>query len=165
MSQTSSLDYYMSWRMPVCGLPYKWHVRPSVEIRALLRSFMHFLCILRWVQTNDTSTASFQALFFNSFSGGWSPTGLESNTAATDWPMVACTGWLWWWRIWWNEDWQGEPKYSEITCHSATLSTTNPTWPDPGPYPGRRGGKPVTNRLSYGVAFQALSHPPLKLIF
>jgi hypothetical protein len=28
------------------------------------------------------------------------------------------------------------------------LSTTNPTWPDTG----RRGGKPATNRLSYGSA-------------
>jgi hypothetical protein len=39
-----------------------------------------------------------------------------------------CPGWLWWWRIWWNENWQGKPKYSENTCPSATLSTTNPTW-------------------------------------
>jgi hypothetical protein len=28
----------------------------------------------------------------------------------------------------------------------------NPTWPDQGLNPGRRGGKPVTNRLSYGAA-------------
>jgi hypothetical protein len=28
-----------------------------------------------------------------------------------------------------------------------------PTWPDPGLNPGRRGGKPATNRLSYGAAF------------
>jgi hypothetical protein len=34
----------------------------------------------------------------------------------------------------------------------ATLSTTNPTWPDPGSNPGRRGEKPATNRLSYGAA-------------
>jgi hypothetical protein len=27
-----------------------------------------------------------------------------------------------------------------------------PTWPDPGSNPGRRGGKPATNRLSYGAA-------------
>jgi hypothetical protein len=26
----------------------------------------------------------------------------------------------------------------------------NSTWPDPGLNPGRRGGKPATNRLSYG---------------
>jgi hypothetical protein len=26
------------------------------------------------------------------------------------------------------------------------------TWPDPGSNPGRRGGKPATNRLSYGAA-------------
>jgi hypothetical protein len=28
----------------------------------------------------------------------------------------------------------------------------NPTWPDPGLNPGRRGGKPATNLLSYGAA-------------
>jgi hypothetical protein len=74
------------------------------------------------------------------------------DTAATDLPIVACPGWLWRWRILWNEDWQGKPKYSKKTHPSATLSTTNPTWPDPGKNPGRRGGKPATNRLSYGVA-------------
>jgi hypothetical protein len=43
-----------------------------------------------------------------------------------------------WWLVWssrWNE-WQGELKYSEKTCPSATLSTTNPTRPDPGLEPG-----------------------------
>jgi hypothetical protein len=49
-------------------------------------------------------------------------------------------------------NWQGNPKYSEKTCPVANLSTTNPTWPDPGSNPGRRGGKPATNRLSYGAA-------------
>jgi hypothetical protein len=33
----------------------------------------------------------------------------------------------------------------------------NPTWPDPGLNPGRRGGKPATNRLSYGAARPARS--------
>jgi hypothetical protein len=65
--------------------------------------------------------------------------------------------WWWGWRIWWNEDWQAKPKYSEETCPSATLSTTNPTWPDPGWNPGRRGGKPATNRLSYGAAMRRLT--------
>jgi hypothetical protein len=32
---------------------------------------------------------------------------------------------------------------------------TNPTWRDPGLNPGRRGGKPATNRLSYGAAYTA----------
>jgi hypothetical protein len=27
------------------------------------------------------------------------------------------------------------------------------TWPDPGSNPGRRGGKPATNSLSYGAAY------------
>jgi hypothetical protein len=72
-------------------------------------------------------------------------------------PLLAyCTAqndiWGWLWSNWWNEDWQGKPKYSEKTWPSAILSTTNPTWPDPCANPGRRGGKPATNRLSYGAA-------------
>ena len=40
------------------------------------------------------------------------------------------------------------------TGHSATLSTTNPTWIDPGSNMGFRGEKPATNRLSHGTALQ-----------
>jgi hypothetical protein len=32
------------------------------------------------------------------------------------------------------------------------LSTTNPTWIDPGSNLGLRGGRPTTNRLSHGTA-------------
>jgi hypothetical protein len=46
----------------------------------------------------------------------------------------------------------GKPKYSEKTCPNATLSTTDPTWLEPGLNPGCRSGKPETNRLSYGAA-------------
>jgi hypothetical protein len=35
----------------------------------------------------------------------------------------------------------------------------NPTWPDPGLKLGRRGGKPATNRLSYGAAREPLYIP------
>jgi hypothetical protein len=38
------------------------------------------------------------------------------------------------------------------TCPSATLSTTNPTWTDPGSNPGLRGESSATNRLSHGTA-------------
>jgi hypothetical protein len=41
------------------------------------------------------------------------------------------------------------------TCPSATLSTTNPTWTDPGSNPGLRGGRPAANRLSHGTAVSA----------
>jgi hypothetical protein len=36
-------------------------------------------------------------------------------------------------------------------CH---FVHTNPTWQGPGSNPGRRGGKPGTNRLSYFTAFE-----------
>jgi hypothetical protein len=89
-----------------------------------------------------------------SYSGGWSPNWVHRHRGHLL-SYCACSGWLWGWRIIrWNEDWQGKPKYSEKTCQSATLSRTNPTWPDPGSNPGRRGGKPATNRLSYGAALQ-----------
>jgi hypothetical protein len=61
------------------------------------------------------------------------------------------------WSSRWNENWQGKPKYSEKTCPSVTLSNTNPTWPDLGSHPGCRGGKPATNRLSYGMAITAVT--------
>jgi hypothetical protein len=38
------------------------------------------------------------------------------------------------------------------TCPSATLSTTNPTWIDPGANPGLRGERPATNDVSHGTA-------------
>jgi hypothetical protein len=44
--------------------------------------------------------------------------------------------------------------YSEKTCNSATLSTTNPTLLETGSNTGRRHGKPATNRLSYGMVLR-----------
>jgi hypothetical protein len=45
----------------------------------------------------------------------------------------------------------GRGNHSEKTCLSATLSTTNPAC-CPDANPGRCGGKPASNRLSYGTA-------------
>jgi hypothetical protein len=56
-------------------------------------------------------------------------------------PLLAyctCPGWLSGWRIWWNKDWQMKSKYSEKTCPSASLFTTNPSWPDAGAKPDQR---------------------------
>ena len=53
----------------------------------------------------------------------------------------------------WNEIERGKPKYLEKkTCPIATLSTTNPTWTDPGSNPGLRNERPATNRQSHGTA-------------
>jgi hypothetical protein len=43
------------------------------------------------------------------------------------------------------------------TCPSATLSTTNPTWIDPGSNPSLRGEKLAANRLSHGTACEQLT--------
>jgi hypothetical protein len=47
--------------------------------------------------------------------------------------------------------WQWKPKYSEKNFPSAAFPTTNLTC-CPDANPGRDGGKPATNRLSYGTA-------------
>jgi hypothetical protein len=77
------------------------------------------------------------------------------------WPIVPAPDdrWWWLWRNWWNEDWQGRPKYSAKTCPSAALSTTNPAWL------GRRGGKPATNRFSYGAVTNVALEFWLSFIF
>jgi hypothetical protein len=46
----------------------------------------------------------------------------------------------------------GETELLGETCLSASLSTTNPTRADLGSNPGRRGGNPATDSLSYGAA-------------
>jgi hypothetical protein len=46
----------------------------------------------------------------------------------------------------------GETEVLGENLPSATLSTTNPTWIDPGTNPGLRGERPATNRLSHGTA-------------
>jgi hypothetical protein len=53
----------------------------------------------------------------------------------------------------WNIILTGENgRTRRITCPSATLSTTNPTWMDPGANPGLRDERPATNDLSRGTA-------------
>jgi hypothetical protein len=78
----------------------------------------------------------------------------------------------------WSSRWDechGKPKYWEKTCFITSLSTTNPTGFDLGSNPGPRGGKPVPNRLSYGMAlphawithclFQYYMFPPVSTSF
>jgi hypothetical protein len=93
----------------------------SFTTRALMmeaKEIIETSSTLTWLMAPDFST--FKIIFFNSNSGGGVQLGLL-GTAAT-------IGLLWWWRNWWNDDWQGKPKYSEETCPSATLSTTNSTY-------------------------------------
>jgi hypothetical protein len=52
------------------------------------------------------------------------------------------------WR--WNDILTGENRWiRRKTCPSATLSTTNPTWIDPGVNSGLRGERPETTDLSH----------------
>jgi hypothetical protein len=56
----------------------------------------------------------------------------------------------------WNEIDRGKPTTQRKTCPSATLSTTNLTWTDPGSNPDLGGERPVINHLSHGTAIPAV---------
>jgi hypothetical protein len=53
----------------------------------------------------------------------------------------------------------GETEVLGENLPSATLSTTNPTWIDPGANPGLRGERPATDDLSHGTATADFYHP------
>jgi hypothetical protein len=63
------------------------------------------------------------------------------GTSTTNWPVAPAPDDRCWWMFScrWNENWQGKPKYSEKTCPSANLSTTNPTRPELGSNTSRNG--------------------------
>jgi hypothetical protein len=73
------------------------------------------------------------------------------GTAATNRPIMPAPGDYDDGKIGGMMIWQGKSKYSEKTYPSATLSTTNRTCYQEA-NPGGHGGKPTTNRLSYGTA-------------
>jgi hypothetical protein len=52
-------------------------------------------------------------------------------------------------------DWKGKPKFSgkKNLPQRHFCPSQNPTWPDLGLNSGSSGGKPATNRLSYGAAY------------
>jgi hypothetical protein len=74
------------------------------------------------------------------------------GTSATEWPIVPAPSDYEDGEFGGRTFGRGNRSTLKKTCPSTTLSSTNPTWPDPGLNPGRRGGKPATNRLSYGAA-------------
>jgi hypothetical protein len=80
-----------------------------------------------WAMVRSTTKSNFYFFFFY-FSHGVRLIPL--GTAATVWPMVPAPDdrWGWWWSNRWNANWQGKLKYSNKTCPTATLFTTNPIW-------------------------------------
>jgi hypothetical protein len=57
---------------------------------------------------------------------------------------------------WWNDNDRPRLKYSETTCHSTTLSTTNSTWTGLGLNPGLHRDRVVTDNLGHGTALYSV---------
>jgi hypothetical protein len=106
----------------------------------------------KWGGANNSRIYSIVAGETCSFPGG-GVTLSQLGTLATNWPILLAPDDRWWvWSSRWKNNLQGKQKYSEEICPNATLSSTNPTWPDLGSNPSRRVGNPTTNRLSYVTA-------------
>jgi hypothetical protein len=94
-------------------------------------------------------------LEFSLGGGGWRA---PQQMLRTHRSLEANCATLWWrWLVLFVD--RRKPKHSGKTCHSATLSTTNATWTDPGPNPGLRGERPATNSLSHGTAGIGVTAP------
>jgi hypothetical protein len=139
----TSYKYYVSGHYPSSRVYLK---TPSCVLQNTETGF----CLRLQVKSTQMDSSDRASPYFRG-GGGWD---WISWYCCHYWPIVPAPddGWWWLWRNWWNEDWEGKRKQSDKTCPSATLSTTNSTWLVPGLNPGRRGGKPATNRLSYGAA-------------
>jgi len=60
-----------------------------------------------------------------------------------------------WWKNmdqWWNDFVSGKSNYSQETCLSVILFTTNPTWTGLGADPWLSSEKPAINLVSYNIA-------------
>jgi hypothetical protein len=85
------------------------------------------------------------------FLSSWIELGLSPlGSSATNWTVVPAPDDRCAWRIWWNENWQGNRSTRR---KPAPMPFYPPQIPhELGSNPGRRGGKPAPNRLIYGTA-------------
>jgi hypothetical protein len=115
-----------------------------VNIHPCLKEYLNTWSRVRAIRRH-TQSARMACLSVSLYGVRLGPLG----TSATVWPIVPAPNEGRWcaWSSRWNNS-QGKPKYSEKTCPSATFNHKR----DLGSNPGRRGGKPATNRLSYGTA-------------
>jgi hypothetical protein len=120
----------------------------------------------RWIVTNITSASVTTFLAFLAGIISWSV--YCTWTAASNGPHVHPPDYKWFWRAM-VELFTGQNRRTQRKAYpSATLSTTNRTWTDPGANPVFRGQRPVTNRLSHGKAERQSSyyfktHIPIRL--
>jgi hypothetical protein len=145
------LWFYFSWSYSILKYPPTFYLRSFLFQHPLLYLYYDALLVKRHLIYLGIFT---RVLLYTHILVSWGGVRLSPlGTSATNWPIVPAPDDRWWvWSSQWNENWQGIPKYSEKTCASVTLSTTNPTWPGLGSNTGLRSGKPATNRLSYDAA-------------
>jgi hypothetical protein len=128
---------------------------PRRSLRGRVGPYLTFCC----VQSLLTGASHQTSLFFLFLGMGWDWVHLVCQPLFCQLhrPQMIDDWWWWWlWSSWWNENWQGKLKYSEKTCPSVILSTTNSTWLGVGLNWGCRGANLAIYYLSYCMAWH---HP------
>jgi hypothetical protein len=112
-------------------------VRECVNVRAWVREYIDvwvcvheyvnvWVCVNEYVRVRECKFLG--SLILTLYSAQLFLWGGTKSTRYCDhfWHIVQTPDDRWGWlrSNWWNEDWQGKPKYSEKTCPSKTWSTT-----------------------------------------
>jgi hypothetical protein len=131
------------WRPWLRKLDFVWFVKCSRELCVEVTNKSDYQFKTASIVTYHVTVFLYVELHYWKINTLFLLVGWDFGYCGHYWPIVPAPDGRWWWlwRNWWNENLQGKSKYSEKTCSSATLSTTNPTWIYPGLNPGRRGGK------------------------
>jgi hypothetical protein len=82
-----------------------------------------------------------------SYSCRWAE--ITSLNCGQQWAYCLSPGWYEYGEPRWNDIDRGNRITRRKTCPSATLSTTNSAWTDPGTNPCLRGERPATNRQNH----------------
>jgi hypothetical protein len=139
--------------LPVITRLFQWYIRPVIYPPLPVIYPTSSKCPRLGETQNPAS------LFRDQSNWGWAGVGLVPKRGCLlTLAYYAFPIWYEFGERRWNDTLTGENRRTRRkTCPSATLSSTNPTWIDPGTNPGLRGERSATNNLSYGMASMGFS--------
>jgi hypothetical protein len=134
--------------------PCSWQGQSRIEQIQLHRFWVHFLSTVSVKCYPPFLRHSSTLLFFPEGGVGL----VHKRGCLLTLEYYAFPRWYEFGERWWNDIWTGENRRTRRKpCTSATLSTTNPTWIDPGANPSRRLTTSSTLLWTSGIALCSMS--------